>query len=118
MNAFETMKMCGFGGGALPAALSTFITTASIVSMDVISTNGTTLTVDWGDGTAKEDFAMTGSSVDVVRDYGSGATRTIVFSGNGNAPTTSLDFNGADMVSIDVSQNTALTHLRCDSCAL
>ncbi|MDD5599916.1 MAG: hypothetical protein PHV82_18375, partial [Victivallaceae bacterium] len=76
--------------------------------------SGTTLTVDWGDGTSAEDFAMTGSSVSVSRDYGTEKDRGIKFSGTANAQISYLRCN-SDFRYIDVAGYTLLTYLECRS---
>ena len=113
MRAIDALRLVGGGGGGSIVTVTNFVTTDITPTFDIISANGTTLTVDWGDGTIAEDFAMTGSNVAVHRNYGSAGTRTITFSGTGNAPMTYLSCYGNSLTSLDVSTNTALTDLYC-----
>ena len=88
-------------------------TTASSVSFDITATNGTTLTVDWGDNTATEDFAMTGSIVNVSRNYGSAATRKVTMIGSAVPNITRLDIKSNSITSVDVSSCIRMTLFLC-----
>jgi Leucine-rich repeat (LRR) protein len=89
-----------------------FITDKSTAAFTVKAPSGTVLTVDWGDGTPAEDFAMTGNSVSVSHDYGTEKVRGIKFSGTANAQITYLQCR-SNFKNINVAEYTELTYLDC-----
>ncbi|MFA7186174.1 MAG: hypothetical protein WC082_14840 [Victivallales bacterium] len=89
-----------------------FIADESSAAFVVKAPSGTTLTVDWGDGTSTEDFAMTGSSVSVSRDYGTEKDRGVKFSGTANAQITYLQCK-TNFRYINLAEYTELTYLDC-----
>jgi hypothetical protein len=89
-----------------------FIADKSSAFFTVRAPAGTILTVDWGDGTPEEDFAMTGNSVSVSRNYGTEKDRGIKFSGTANSQITYLSCR-SDFKYINVAEYTDLTYLDC-----
>jgi hypothetical protein len=115
MNAFDLMKITGFGAASVPS--SCFVTAKSSVRFAVRAPGGNSLHIDWDNGDS-EDIEMTGDNITVTKDYGSGGNRTIRFSGNGNTALNYLECYGNLITSLDVSKNTALTELYCGSNSL
>lgn len=89
-----------------------FIADKSTAVFTVKAPAGTILTVDWGDGTPEEDFAMTGSSVSVSRDYGTEKDRGIKFSGTANLQITYLQCR-SNFKYVNLAEYTELTYLDC-----
>ncbi|MFA6717042.1 MAG: hypothetical protein WCS27_16815 [Victivallaceae bacterium] len=89
-----------------------FIADKSSAAFVVKAPAGTTLTVDWGDGTSTEDFAMTGNSVSVSRDYGTEEDRGVKFSGTANSQITYLQCK-TNFRYINLAEYTELTYLDC-----
>ena len=105
MRIGDALRLVGGGSGG--TFNGNCITADISPSFVVVSTNGTTLTVNWGDGTAAENFAMTGSNVDVDSYYGSVGTRTITFSGTGNVPMTHLYCYDNQLTSSEINAHLA-----------
>ncbi len=91
-----------------------FIADKSSAAFTVKAPSGTVLTVDWGDGTPAEDFAMTGNSVSLSHDYGTEKDRGIKFSGTANSQITYLSCRSYFKY-VNVSEYTELTYLDCYS---
>lgn len=109
MNIYETLKQVGFNAGSLVEGK--FVVYTSSPTFYVTAPSGTTLSVDWGDGTALEDFAMTGESVTVSRSYSESKLRGISFSGTGNTGMTKLKLYPSRLTHIDISENINLIEL-------
>jgi hypothetical protein len=91
-----------------------FIADKSSAAFVVKAPSGTTLTVDWGDGTPAQDFAMTGNSVSVSRNYGTEKIRGVKFSGTANAQITYLQCR-SNFKYVNLAEYTELTYLDCYS---
>ena len=91
-----------------------FIADKATAAFTVKAPAGTTLTVDWGDGTPAEDFAMTGNSVSLSRDYGTEKNRAVKFSGTANPQLTYLRCSSYFKY-VNLAEYTLLTYLECRS---
>ena len=111
MRIGDALRLVGGGSGG--TFNGNCITADISPSFVVVSTNGTTLTVNWGDGTVTEDFSMTGSDVIVSRNYGLAGTRGITFSGNAIIPMTKFNCHYNNLTYLYVGNFVGLTHLLC-----
>ena len=68
-------------------------------------------TVDWGDGSEKEEVTLSEDGYEEVkRSFSGKSTRTIAVHGEN---ITALDCKGSNLTHLDVSKNTELTYLDC-----
>lgn len=72
-----------------------------------------TATVDWGDGSEKEEVTLSEVGYEEVkRSFSGKSTRTIAVHGEN---ITALDCKGSNLTYLDISKNTELTYLDCSN---